>query len=78
MIMEKDEYFEKLKIVQEKDYLTISDAAILLSVTRQTIYNWIDDGVIKGKRISNKKVLISRKEINALFDDNRSCEKAIK
>ena len=56
---------------------TKSDAALFLSVSRRTIYNWLDNGTLLGKRISNRKVLISKKQITELFENNLAYEKPI-
>ena len=45
--------YSELKTIQYKDVLTVSEAALYLSVSRQTIYNWLNSGVIYGKRMSN-------------------------
>ncbi len=52
------------------EYISISDAAKLLSVTRQTIYNWLKSGTLKGRRMSNRKILISRKRIDEMFEED--------
>ena len=53
--------------IQEKDFLTVRDAAILLSSSRQTIYNLIARGTIKAVNLKERKTLIKRSEIDKLF-----------
>jgi excisionase family DNA binding protein len=55
--------------------LTISDTALFLSVSRQTIYNWLNSGLIKGKRISNRKVLFLKNDILAFLESNTAYKK---
>lgn len=71
----RDSKFDKIELVQKKELLTISDAALFLSVSKRTIYNWLDNGTIIGKRISNRKVLISKEDIRAIFESNQAYEK---
>ncbi len=66
------DYIEALK---DKDVFTISDAALFLSVSRQTIYNWLNNGVIKGKRISNRKVLLLKKDVLTFLESSTAYQK---
>jgi excisionase family DNA binding protein len=65
----------RLKL-RDKDILSIPEAAELLGVSRQTIYNWLNCGVIKGKRISNRKVLILKSDLESMLQENEAYEKA--
>ncbi|MDA3854425.1 MAG: helix-turn-helix domain-containing protein [Bacteroidales bacterium] len=64
-----------LEHLLKKEFLTISETAQLLSVTRQTIYNWLNTGVLMGKRISNRKVLIYRQYLVDLFESRQAYER---
>ena len=55
--------------LQNKDVLTVSDAAIYLSVSRRTIYTWLNEGKLKGKRISNRKVLFLKSHLISFLGD---------
>jgi excisionase family DNA binding protein len=60
--------------LKDKEVFTVSDAAVYLSVSRNTIYNWMKQGIIKGTRISPKKVLIYKKDILKIFENSKGYE----
>lgn len=64
--------------LKNKEVFSVSDAAKYLSVSRPTIYTWLKEGKLKGKRVSNRKVLITRKNIDGFLDVNQSYEDPIK
>ena len=52
--------------------ITRQEAAAMLDVNQQTISNWIESGVIKGKNIRKNGVArtyVDKNTITALFDD---------
>ena len=53
--------------VQQKDFLSLEEAANLLSVSRTTLYRMRKEGAISFAVIGKKKV-ISRKSIDQLFN----------
>lgn len=53
--------------IKEKDFLTVGEAAALLSCSKRTIYNYIIDGKIKAGNPSTRMTRIPRSEINRLF-----------
>ncbi len=71
----KTKLLEKEINTKDNDILTISEAAAFLRVCRRTIYNWLDNNTIKGKRISNRKILISKSDLVAIFEQNEAYEK---
>ena len=54
--------------LSERDYISISEAAALMGVSRWTIYRNIVKGIIPAKRLSQRTTLIRKKDIEALFD----------
>lgn len=52
-----------------REYISISDAAILMGVSRWTIYRNVVKGIIPAKRLSRRTTLIRKKDIEALFED---------
>ncbi len=77
MEKKKEELLQKNGILlKDKEILNITEAAQLLRVSRQTIYNWLNDGIINGKRISNRKVLILKSDIIKKLEANLVYEKA--
>ena len=58
---------QPIRAIQEKDFLSLDEAAKLLSVSRTTLYRMRKDGAIQFAVIGKKKV-ISRKSIDQLFN----------
>lgn len=54
--------------LSERDYLSISEAATIMGVSRWTIYRNVVKGIIPAKRLSQRTTLIRKKDIEALFD----------
>ncbi|MEM7297050.1 MAG: helix-turn-helix domain-containing protein [Bacteroidota bacterium] len=52
--------------IQDKDFLSLEEAATLLGVSRTTLYRMRRDGAISFAKIGKKKA-ISRKSIDHLF-----------
>ncbi|MEQ9229752.1 MAG: helix-turn-helix domain-containing protein [Cyclobacteriaceae bacterium] len=52
--------------IQQKDFLSLEDAAMLLGVSRTTLYRMRKDGALKFATIGKKKV-IARKSIDQLI-----------
>ncbi len=73
----KEESLSKSGILaRDKDILSITEAALYLGVCKKTIYNWLNSGAIKGKRISNRKVLILKSDLSTMLQENEVYEKA--
>ena len=60
------EAYEKIK---DKEYLSVSETAFLLSIGRATIYRYLHDGTLKAFQ-TNGKTFIRRADIDALFDNS--------
>jgi excisionase family DNA binding protein len=58
--------YEKIK---NKEFLTVSETAFLLSVGRVTVYRYLHDGLLKAFQ-TNGKTLIRRADIDAMFDNS--------
>ena len=71
---ENEATFEKSKVkkvltdLSKKEYLTITEAASLLSLSRWTVYRKVVDLTIPAKRISKRVTLIRRKDIELFFE----------
>jgi len=61
--------------LKDKETLTVSETALFLSITRQTVYNWLNNGTIKGIRLSNRKVLFLKEDLLNLFRQNKAYER---
>ncbi len=54
--------------LSEREYISISDAAAIMGVSRWTIYRNVVHGIIPAKRLSKRTTLIRKKDIEALFE----------
>lgn len=57
-----------IKCLQGKDFLSVSNVAKLLSTSTKMIYRMIADGKLAAVNLSVRKTVISRKEIDRLFE----------
>lgn len=51
-----------------KEYLTIQQVAILLGLSRQTIYNMVYSGKLRASKITSRLSLIRKRDIDYLVD----------
>lgn len=58
----------------ERTLLRVTEAAQLLSVSRWTIYRWVEEGRLEATKISRGSLRIFRRSIDALIEDNRTDE----
>ncbi len=56
------------EILNAKEFLTVKDVAKLLNCSVRTIYRLIDQDTIKATRLTERKTLIKKSDINKLFD----------
>ena len=56
-----------IEAVKAKEFLTVSDLAKLLNCSTRTAYNLINRGDLKAVKVSERKTLIKRSEIDKLF-----------
>jgi excisionase family DNA binding protein len=59
---------KSLEEIKAREFLTIRDAATLLSCSRQTVYNLIRNGILQAVNLSERKTLINRTAIDKLFE----------
>jgi len=52
-----------MKYLLEKDLFRPDEVASYFSVTRKTIYSWIETGKLKAIKIANNQLRIRREEI---------------
>ena len=60
-----------LEEIKAREFLTIRDAATLLSCSRQTVYNLIRNGILQAVNLSERKTLINRAAIDKLFEKSQ-------
>jgi excisionase family DNA binding protein len=58
--------YEKIK---DKEYLSVSETAFLLSVNRATIYRYLHNGALKAFQTKGK-TFIRKSDIDAMFDES--------
>ena len=56
----------------EKTLLRVGEAAELLSVSRWTIYRWVEEGRLRGTKIGKGSLRIFRQSIVELIESNKS------
>lgn len=56
----------------EKTLLRVGEAAELLSVSRWTIYRWVEEGRLRGAKIGKGSLRIFRESIVGLIESNES------
>lgn len=74
----KPQRMQNIETIRSKEYISVSEAAVLLSTCRQSIYNYLQAGRLKAAQLSGRKTLIRKQDIDELFIANRAAEAAIK
>lgn len=58
--------------VFEKTLLRVGEAAEVLSVSRWTIYRWVEEGRLRGTKIGKGSLRIFRESVVGLIERNES------
>jgi excisionase family DNA binding protein len=53
--------------LQQREFLSVSQASQILGCSRQTMYNLIQSGKLKAVNLSERKTIIKRSDIDRLF-----------
>lgn len=61
---------EPIVSLREQEYLTFSNAAILMGCSRQYIYKLVAQGKLKASRISSRMAIVRRADIEAMLEHN--------
>ncbi|NGZ94655.1 MAG: hypothetical protein CV089_00730 [Nitrospira sp. WS110] len=56
----------------EKTMLRVGEAAELLSVSRWTIYRWVEDGRLRGTKLGKGSLRIFRESVTGLITRNKT------
>lgn len=64
---------DKYEKIKDKEFLSVSDTAFLLSVGRTTIYRYLHNGTLKAVQ-TNGKTFIRRSDIDKMFDNAEDYE----
>lgn len=59
-------------ITMEKALLRVGEAVELLSVSRWTIYRWVEEGRLRGTKIGKGSLRIFRQSVLDLIESNES------
>lgn len=62
-------------LIKQKDFLTVKETSILLNCSRRTIYNYINEGLLKSINISKRMIRIKRSDIDSLFKKEKTTSK---
>ena len=66
----------RLDSIKENIFLTVSQTALLLGVSRQSVYNMISSGLLKAARLTDRMTFIRREHIDEMltsaYDDSRA------
>ena len=78
--LKETQYFRELPLerIKVKEFLTVRDVAILLNCSHHTVYRMIRNGTIQAVRLSERKTLIPKVNINELFTTMPGNEKSIR
>lgn len=62
--------------IKAKEFLTARDVSILLNASIRTVYRLIDQGTIKAVKISARKTIVKRSDIDNLFNQVKESNEA--
>lgn len=72
-MQEMERISDKYEKIKDKEYLSVSETAFLLSAGRTTIYRYLHDGTLKAVQ-TNGKTFIRRSDIDEMFDNAEEYE----
>lgn len=70
ILQQKTKKIYDLSEINKKEFLTVKEASIILSMSLRTVYRLIEDGDLNAYNFSIRKTLIRRKDIDSYFDFN--------
>ena len=56
--------------IKDKEYFKVAEVAILLGVSRQTVYNMIYSGILKAAKITDRISIISKSDIDNMLNSS--------
>ena len=54
--------------VNEKEFLSLKDTAVLLGITKRSVYNLIYNGTLRAHKLSRRMTFILKSDITLMFD----------
>jgi excisionase family DNA binding protein len=55
-------------ILPQKNHFRVDEAALYCEVSRQTIYRWVECGLLDAVRIGKKRLKITRKSLLKIIE----------
>jgi excisionase family DNA binding protein len=52
--------------------LRVNEAAVVLNVSRWTVYRWVEEGKLKGTKIGKQSLPVIRNSVDKLISENRT------
>lgn len=68
------EYQKPLKQLKDREYFKIAEVALLLGLSKQSVYNMIYSGKLKASQFSSRLTLVSLKNIEDMLESSASYE----
>jgi excisionase family DNA binding protein len=60
-----------IREIQAKEYLSVTETCVLLGVSRNTLFRWINGNILPSYR-HGKKHLIKKEDVNKIFSNERN------
>ena len=58
-------------VLADEGYVTVTQAAALIDVSRSTLWRWIDEGRLPAYRLGRRRVLVRREDLRSLITPAR-------
>ena len=55
-----------------KQLLRVNEAALVLNVSRWTVYRWVEEGKLEGTKIGKKSLRVIGNSVDKLISENRT------
>lgn len=65
----KEEQTDLIPLVEYGDLMTSDEVSDFLKIEKDTLYKWVEKGIIPHYRITQKKILFNRKHICRWLDE---------
>ncbi len=56
----------------DKQLLRINEAALVLNVSRWTVYRWVDEGKLSATKIGKQSLRVIGNSVDKLISENRT------
>ena len=53
-----------------KQLLRVNEAAVVLNVSRWTVYRWVEEGKLSGTKIGKQSLRVIRNSVDKLISEN--------